>query len=332
MRRVTRDDVARRARVSPAVVSFVVNNGPRPVAASTRERVLAAIAELGYRPNLVARALRSTRSNTIGLIVPDSGEPYFTELVRAVERATFAQGSLVLLGNSGFSAERERQYAESLSNMRVDGLLLVPAEVDDRNGHPIPDVDVPVVYLNGQPPAGAQAPSVRLDDVGGGRAITDHLLTHGYREVGCLTGQAHTGPVADRARGCLEALSSAGLAPTRVLRTGLDRHSTKREVTAWLEGPQRPQAIVAAADGLAIDVLTVAHELGLRVPTDLAVVGFGATAPAAHSWPTLTTIGRSFDDLATAAVSSLLTSRDSHVLDVHLIPRASCGCAEGRSS
>src|SRR5690606_1650671 len=91
-RMVTRDDVARRAGTSPAVVSYVLNNGPRPVAAATRARVEAAVAELGYRPNLVAKALRSARSNTIGLVVPDSTESFFTELVHAVERAAHAEG------------------------------------------------------------------------------------------------------------------------------------------------------------------------------------------------------------------------------------------------
>ena len=121
--------MARRAGTSPAVVSYVINNGPRPVAAATRARVEAAMTELGYRPNLVARALRSARSNTIGLIVPDSTEPFFTELTHAVEQAAFAQGSLVLLGNSGFSTDVEQRYVEALSGMQVDGLLLIRAEV-----------------------------------------------------------------------------------------------------------------------------------------------------------------------------------------------------------
>src|SRR5690606_31659538 len=128
-RMVTRDDVARRAGTSPAVVSYVLNNGPRPVAAATRARVEAAVAELGYRPNLVAKALRSARSNTIGLVVPDSTESFFTELVHAVERAAHAEGMLVLLGNSGFSPVQERRYAQTLAGMRVNGLLLVQAEV-----------------------------------------------------------------------------------------------------------------------------------------------------------------------------------------------------------
>ncbi|MGH3588203.1 MAG: LacI family DNA-binding transcriptional regulator, partial [Pseudonocardia sp.] len=110
---VTRDDVARHAGTSPAVVSYVLNNGPRPVAAATRARVEAAMAELGYRPNLVAKALRSARSNTIGLVVPDSTESFFTELVHAVERAAHEAGMLVLLGNSGFSRAQEQRYAQA---------------------------------------------------------------------------------------------------------------------------------------------------------------------------------------------------------------------------
>ncbi|WP_219416739.1 LacI family DNA-binding transcriptional regulator [Pseudonocardia nigra] len=330
---MTRDDVARRAGTSPAVVSYVLNNGPRPVAPATRARVEAAMAELGYRPNLVAKALRSARSNTIGLVVPDSAESFFTELVHAVERAAHAEGVLVLLGNSGFSRAQEHRYAQTLAGMQVDGLLLVQAEVAE----PGPPLDlsrsgVPVVYLNHRAPRGAAAPSVVLANQRGGRRAADHLLAHGYRRIGCLTGDARSGPVADRARGCAAALRRAGIEPTAVLRTGLDRHSTRAQVRDWLAGPDRPEAIMATADGLAVDVLSVAQELGLRVPGDLAVTGFGATAAAAHTWPPLSTAGHPLEDVGRAAVATLdAVRRDGaavpdRVLDVELVLRRSCGC------
>ncbi|WP_116203938.1 LacI family DNA-binding transcriptional regulator [Amycolatopsis circi] len=330
MQRVTRDDVARLAGTSPAVVSYVLNNGPRPVAPATRARVEQAIADLGYRPNLVARALRSTRSNVLGLVVPDSSEGYFTQLTHAVERAAFARGSLVLLGNSAFSREQELRYAESLANMRVDGLLLVRAEIAGAAAtHST--LDVPVVYLHHHAPSGSTAPSVVLDNKAGGRLTTEHLLGHGYREIGCLTGTARSGPVADRARGWAEAMRAAERKAGNVVRTGLDRHAARADIRRWLQSPERPRAIMATADGLALDTLTVAAELGLSVPKDLAVIGFGGTDAAAHSWPALSTAGHSFDDFADAAVSTLdklreNTQPEDRILDVRLTARASCGC------
>lgn len=317
------------------MVSYVLNGGPRPVATATRERVEKAMRELGYQPNLVARALRSARSNTIGLVVPDSTEPFFTELIHAVEQAAFRQGSLVLLGNSGFSRTTEQRYVASLAGMRVDGLLLVQAEVEGPRsvGASPPGVPIPVVYLNHRAPRGVDAPSVVLDNRGGARRATEHLLDHGHRSIGCLTGTARSGPVADRAKGWEEALQTAGLERGPVLRTGLDRRSTRAQVKEWLQRADRPGAVMATADGLAVDLLSVAQEVGLRVPDDLAVIGFGGTERAAHTWPGLSTVGHPFDDFAEEAVAALRAAqagepRRVRVLEVDLVLRGSCGCPD----
>ncbi|MFC7486117.1 LacI family DNA-binding transcriptional regulator [Knoellia sp. CPCC 206453] len=336
MQRVTRNDVARRAGTSSAVVSYVLNDGPRPVAAATRARVEAAVVELGYRPNLVARALRSSRSNTIGLVVPDSTQAFFTELIHAVERAAFADGSLVLLGNSGFSRTMERRYAESLAGMQVDGLLLIESEVESRRlvlGMGA-GLAVPLVYLNHSAPRGADATSVVLANHRGGALAAEHLMWHGYRRIACLTGTARSGPVADRARGCAAALQRAGLDSSIMLRTGLDRHSTRKQVKKWLQRSDRPQAVMATADGLALDLLSVAQEIGVKVPEDLAVMGFGGTDESAHSWPTLSTVGHPFEDFGQQAVATLKEVQRSGqrqpdvVLEVELTVRHSCGCTD----
>jgi len=332
VQQVTRDDVARRAGTSSAVVSYVLNGGPRPVAPETRARVEAAIAELDYRPNLMARALRATRSNVLGLVVPDSSEGFFTELSHAVERAAFEAGSLVLLGNSAFSAAQERHYTETLANMRVDGLLVVRAEVAGRSPtRRVASNQVPTVYLHHRAPKSVRAPSVILDNHAGGRSAVRHLLEHGYGSIGCLTGSARSGPVADRARGCAAELRDTGAA-AGVVRTALDRSRAHHDAREWLRQPDRPRALLATADGLALDVLNAAAELGLRVPEDLAVMGFGGTHAAAHSWPRLATVAAPFTDLANTAVSLLPSpEKDSapasdRVLEVSLRPAESCGC------
>lgn len=331
IRRATRDDVARRAGTSTAVVSYVVNNGPRPVSAEARARVECAIAELSYQPNLVARALRANRSNVIGMVVPNSSEAFFTELVHGVERAAYLRGSLVLLGNAGFSTARERRYLESLANMQVDGVLLVRAEVGGSRHSVVDAGPTPVVYLSHRAPRSAQATSVVLANAAGGGLLTEHLIGHGYRRIGCVTGTARTGPVAERAQSWVRAMRAAGRDSTTVLHTPLDRHLARQQVAGWLSGAGRPDAIVATADGLALDAIGAAHELGLRVPDDVAVVGFGNTASAAHSWPTLTTAGHSFDELGAVAVQTLARVREDGrqpdvELDVRLVRRRSCGC------
>ncbi|MFE4582476.1 LacI family DNA-binding transcriptional regulator, partial [Streptomyces chartreusis] len=121
MAKVTRDDVARLAGTSTAVVSYVINNGPRPVAPATRERVLAAIKELGYRPDRVAQAMASRRTDLIGLIVPDARQPFFGEMAHAVEWAAAERGKMVLVGNSDYVGEREVHYLRAFLGMRVSG-------------------------------------------------------------------------------------------------------------------------------------------------------------------------------------------------------------------
>ncbi len=131
MAKVTRDDVARLAGTSTAVVSYVINNGPRPVAPATRERVLAAIKELGYRPDRVAQAMASRRTDLIGLIIPDARQPFFGEMAHAVEQAASERGKMVLVGNTDYVGEREVHYLRAFLGMRVSGLILVSHALND---------------------------------------------------------------------------------------------------------------------------------------------------------------------------------------------------------
>lgn len=153
MAKVTRDDVARLAGTSTAVVSYVINNGPRPVAPATRERVLAAIKELGYRPDRVAQAMASRRTDLIGLIVPDARQPFFAEMAHAVEWAASERGKMVLVGNSDYVGEREVHYLRAFLGMRVSGLILVSHALNDNAAAEIDAWDARVVLLHERPEA-----------------------------------------------------------------------------------------------------------------------------------------------------------------------------------
>ena len=182
---VNRADVARLAGTSPAVVSYVLNGGPRGVAPQTRERVLAAIEKLGYRPNGIARALRMNRTMTLGLVVPDTANPFFAELARAIEEEAFAQDYTLLIGNAAEDDDRQTTYVRTFLARQVDGLFLVPAHGPlscladlQRAQHAVGDCST------GRCPG--VAPAVLVDNRGGAYAATAHLLEHGRQRIACI--------------------------------------------------------------------------------------------------------------------------------------------------
>ncbi|MER6487963.1 LacI family DNA-binding transcriptional regulator, partial [Streptomyces virginiae] len=191
MAKVTRDDVARLAGTSTAVVSYVINNGPRPVAPATRERVLAAIKDLGYRPDRVAQAMASRRTDLIGMIVPDARQPFFAEMAHAVEQAAAERGKMVLVGNSDYRTEREVHYLRAFLGMRVSGLILVSQGMSEQAASEIEAWDARVVLLHERPEA-IDDVAVVTDDIGGAQLATRHLLEHGHEYVACIGGIENT--------------------------------------------------------------------------------------------------------------------------------------------
>jgi DNA-binding LacI/PurR family transcriptional regulator len=176
-------DVATRAGTSTAVVSYVLNDGPRPVAADTRARVLAAVAALGYRRNNSARALRANRTGTLGLVVPDLGKPFFAELARAIENAAFARGRRLLVGSAHFDADHEYEQLRALLDARVDAVLLVPSQEPARALALLRGAGLPYALVHRTHP---EAVGIAGDDIDAGRQAAAHLIEHGYRQVAML--------------------------------------------------------------------------------------------------------------------------------------------------
>ncbi|GAA1896186.1 LacI family DNA-binding transcriptional regulator [Streptomyces sodiiphilus] len=337
MAKVTRDDVARLAGTSTAVVSYVVNNGPRPVAAATRERVLAAIKELGYRPDRVAQAMASQRTDLIGLIVPDARQPFFAEMAHAVEQAAAGRGKMVLVGNSDYLDEREVHYLRAFLGMRVSGLILISQGPSVHAAAEIDAWDARVVLLHRRPEA-IDDVAVALDDVGGARLATRHLLDHGCAYVACLGGVESTpvsgDPVADHVTGWRLAMDEAGLDTRgRLFQAPYNRYDAYRVALDLLAGPDRPPALLCTTDDQAIGVLRAARELRIDVPGELAVAGFDDVKEAALTDPPLTTVGSDREAMAEAAVRLALGDGPDNGGDrVHQFPvtlrvRRSCGCA-----
>lgn len=314
---VTRNDVAQYAGVSTAVVSYVVNEGPRKVAPETRARVLDAIRALGYRPNATARALRMGTTRTFGLITPDGGNPLFAELAKAIDREAAARGYVVLQTSADGDPDTENAKITELLTRQVSALLLV-APTDDPA---LADVDVPVIAINRVLPT---VSSVRPAYRDGARIGVEHLISHGHRSIGLVIGGAgHP----ERELGWRDALATAGLPEGPIARAAFSRAGGYRAAQVLLQS--EPTAIFASSDLQAIGVLRALHEAGRRVPEDVAVAAFDGTPETEYTWPPLTVVRQPVEQLAREAVRRLIEGEDAVealTVPTELILRRSCGC------
>lgn len=326
----TRADVARRAGTSTAVVSYVLNGGPRPVAPATRARVEKAIEELNYRPDRIARALAARRTETLGLVVPDITNPFMSDVARAVEAAASARGYTVLLANSAIDQKREQAHIEHLIDRRVDGILLASVGLEPAFAEEINRSGVPVVVLDRRVD-GLDGATVTVDNAGGALEAASHLIGHGHRRVACITGPPALRPTAERRKGWAEAVAGHGLARRAcpVVTARIDRRAGYDAAIRLIRRPRPPTAVFVATDEQAFGVLRAAADLGLVVPDDLAVASFDGIAQAAYAVPGLTTMAQPVDNMAGRAVDLVLSgAAGDEVLAVQLVRRGSCGCPD----
>lgn len=338
MRVVTRDDVARRAKTSSAVVSYVVNGGPRPVADATRARVQEAIEALGYQPNRIARALRTSSTNVLGVVLPDIANLFFSELARAIEDAALEAGYAIFIGSSEQNVERQSMYLKAFAEHQVAGLLVIAAS-DEEHAHlrdqrsALPHAPVPLVVVD-RLPAGLCATSVTVDNEDGGYQATKHLLDHGHRDVHCLSGPQSLSSVQDRIAGWRRAMRTARRTATRLNLSscGFNRVAAAQVTAKLLARQRRPSAMFVHSDEQAVGVLAACRRAGVEVPTDLALVSFDGTRERNSTWPVLSTMAQPIGQLGACAVQALVRElRDnepprSSVLPVTFLAGGSCGC------
>ncbi|WAL66943.1 LacI family DNA-binding transcriptional regulator [Amycolatopsis cynarae] len=320
-------DVARLAGVSIKTVSRVVNDEPA-VHPETAGRVLAAIEQLGFRRNLGARNLRrGSTTGTIGLVVEDVGNPFYSELNRGVEQVATSFGRHVLTGSSNENSERERELALEFCARRVDGLLVVPAGT--QHGYLVPEMraGTPVVFLD-RPAGDLVADTVLVDNLGGTIEAVAHLAQHGHRRIAFLGDGPGIFTASERLRGFREGLVRAGLRYDErlaLLRTPT-RESVADAVDRLLTGPGRATAVIAGNNRVTVHLLrALAH-----VTPRPALVSFDDFELADLLDPPVTVIGHDVGRLGRAA-AELLFARihgdDSPprkvVLPVHLLPRGS---------
>lgn len=336
MGKVTRREVALAAGTSEAVVSYVVNNGPRPVSSSTRQKVLDAIAETGYRPNTIARSLAAGSTKTYGLIVPNIRNPFLAALAHALQQEMFSTGRVLLLGDSNNNKEREREILRTFIERRVDGIIWygVDRDVDLRDAHA---AGVPVVVLD-KAPAGSEAASVFINEAEAAFEATKHLLDHGRKSVGIISGPRKNLNSQDRISGWRRALELSDTIVSDALCFEADYTRGGGYIAArrMFSGAVQPDAVFVSNELQALGLLAAAAEARVRIPQDLAVVCFNGTINSAFSTPTLTAIEQPIETVAKASIKLLLRSGpftgQSTECHFHLQRRASCGCDYERST
>ena len=299
-------DVAQRAGVSISTVSHVVNNS-RPVSEAYRQRVLEAMAELGYRPNALARSLRRQETNTLGMIVPDSANPFFAEIARAIEDTSFAKDYSVILCNSEGDLDKQRAYTDVLIEHRVAGILFVAAGVSTELVNDLHQRRVPLVLVDREVP-GVVVDCVLTNHAQGGRLAVEHLVTLGHRRIACVSGSSELSPSADRLTGYRLELERHGLPldPDLVKKGDFQFESGYQAAQALLDLAEPPTAIFACNDLMAVGCMRAAVERGLKVPQDLSIVGFDDIRLASFTNPPLTTVAQPKYEIGSWATKLLL--------------------------
>ena len=336
----TMKDVARRARVSVSTVSHVLN-GTRKVSEETRGDVLAAVEELSYRPNLLAKGLKTRRTYTIGLLISDIQNSFFTLVVRGVEDEALSRGYHLFLCNTDEDPEREDEYITELAKKRVDGLMVAPSM--RRQGHAgrLLDEGVPFVFVD-RDVEGVDADVVSVDNREGMRLIAEHLVGLGHRRIAMISGPLDKASGYERHLGLRDALADLGVElKDSLVHFGDFRTSSGREGARELLGlPSPPTALVTANNQMTLGALLTINEMGLGVPGDVSVVGFDDPEWAPLTGPPLTTLAQPTYEMGVKAAKMLLdrieTGPDGEsrkvLLEPWLVVRESTGPATGRST
>ena len=300
-------DVAREAGVSTATVSHVINK-TRFVSEEVRARVLEAVERCGYYPNAHARTLASGRSKMIGLLVSDISNPFFPELVKSIEAAAFERGYDLVLSNTNYEPERTSHYVRRFIERKVTGVAMMTSELDTALIGELARREVSVVFLDlGQP--GLHMSNLRVNYESGIEEATLHLVSLGHREISFISGPAHLRSAARRNESFRNSMRRH-LPDTRALVYGGDFkiEGGRRAAREILDARERPTAVMAANDMMALGAMVEFQSAGLDVPRDVSVVGFDDIAFASLAVPHLTTVCLPRVDLGRRAVEALMTT------------------------
>jgi LacI family transcriptional regulator len=329
-RRVTIAQVADRAGVSTTTVSHVLS-GKRQVSELNRERVRQAVQELGYRPNNVARNLRTRRSQMVAVIIPDIANPYYTALARGIADAVDGDGYGTYVCNTDGLLEREQKFIQDVLDRGVDGVAMASVHVATDLVAEAVGLGTPFVCLGGS----IDHPDVDVvsaDDEEGSRLATSYLIARGSRRVAMISGTVGSG--ADRDAGYQRALREASrpVHPEHMVPGDWTRPGGAKAMRELLSRDPRPDAVFCANDLMAIGAIDAARELGLSIPRDLALVGFDDVDAASLVTPALTTVSNPSYEAGRVAGEMLLNRIDGDTTYGRRTVRLPCRLIERESS
>ncbi|MGB3681475.1 MAG: LacI family DNA-binding transcriptional regulator [Rubrobacteraceae bacterium] len=328
--------MAKEAGVSVATVSRTLNRTDR-VRPEVRDRVVSAVESLGYRPNAVARSLKSRNTRTLGLVIPNVRNPFFTQMARAVEDAARVRGYSLIFGNTDEDPDKEAEYLEVLLEKQVDGLIVSPARARSPQLEALVRDGVPVVFLD-RYVRGIEAPVVRSD---GGRAVdelVEHMVSFGHEKLAIISGPAETVPGGERLDAFLAGAEERN-APIveECVKVGDFRRKSGFEAMRELLNLKEPPTVVFAANNLmALGALQALKRAGVRVPEDISFASFDDVSWFELVEPSITAIAQPVSELGAAAarmLPALVEGEDveSVILEAELVVRGSCGEIGGRA-
>ncbi|MBS4179505.1 LacI family DNA-binding transcriptional regulator [Lederbergia citrea] len=297
-------DVAKEAGVSIATVSKVINNTGK-MRDSTRENVKEAMLRLNYQPSLMASALTGKGTETLGLLVPDISNPFFSEMARTIEDRAHESGMSVIMCSTDENPEKEKKYLELLQRKQVDGFIVASSFQDKNLLKGLKKLRIPLVMLT-QDDIGLDVTSVSVDDFKGGYEATSHLITAGHRNIAIIAENANSSKM--RIYGYREAHAEHGLicSEENIFQTTASITNGKECLKEMVQKENVPTAIFACNDLIAIGVIQGAKELGLKVPEDLSIVGFDNTILATTTVPALTTVAQPITEMGNKVVDVII--------------------------
>jgi LacI family transcriptional regulator len=332
-------DVAKRAGVSAITVSRAMNNSGA-VNPATRERISKAIEELHYVPNTLARSFRSKQTCLIALVLSDITNPFWTTVARGIEDIAEKNGFHVILCNSDENPEKEANYINVLLQRRVDGIIIAPTITDKNRFLMLKRHALPCVLLDRRVD-GFKCDTIVSDGREGARKMTEHLLRLGYRRIAVVAGPPTISTAQDRVEGYCQAFKEnrVPIDESLIVRDTYRENSGYESVKKLLKQEQRPEAIFAGNNFIAVGALHAIRELGLRIPEDVALAGFDDIPQGSLISPALTVVSQPAYEMGVSAAESLLSRLSGKyrgkpreiVFNTSIIIRESCGQALERT-
>lgn len=331
---VTIKDIAKKANVSIATVSRVMNKKHEGIRPDTRERILKIIEETNYQPNTIAQSMVTNKTSTIGLIIPDIRNPFFPELVRGVEDHSKKYHYNVFLCNTDGDIQKEKEYLDLMTKKKVDGIIYANTYVtiDDEIEKLLSKSNIPVVLIDRWEQKNKYS-GVFIDNEKAGYMATKYLLSLSHKKIGCITGPEHINNSKDRLNGYKKALKEAGIkVEDKYIQTGDYQIEGGYEAAATLLKQGEVTAIFALNDLMAFGVYQIANETGVNIPEDVSVVGFDNIKYNNILHPKLTTVKQPIYNIGETSTNMLIEiiensdkqNQEMIYLKTELIERESC--------